>query len=1735
MEWDVSDLQEIPEEFEDWGDSWNSPPRYENRNWLYSTPNYEDHSDERSPGNESDPEEYLEELQAVLQRTPYRYQSTWILGNSPREEVLIQKKRKRPPSPPECKGTPLKEDNKGYQMIKKLGWKPESGLGPDNDGIRSPLGSSNKRDRRGLGEKVVRGVPAGKENRAEEKINVQKKDDLLSVRNLDQPIEVKCQINKRPSTDLDILVEILEHEERMKIKEAEKTRIEENEIEHRDKERCERTSGGEEVLMQAREDVFERREEKGRLAEGWSSSWNDRLEVSERERPRRASPEGGATTGKYIHKMAQYYMGGTIREPEPSMANIGRQHSEGNTVHQEPLGDANWPFGRMQWDTFPLDEHEKKATGGRESSPKVEMLAGTLDGESQRGKGRPWTMETPEKNQGNPPQTSSEQSTPTKTPDWDEKRRDVGTTLVPSEKKQRCNTSLQVREVWGVRQVCRSEETFAAEGMRLCQIASTNEEKADREKPIAGGGGYEMAAIWPLGLNTRVSWTGARPLVGRKEDDPNELETLAYPKKQSRQGCVLEPIEELEESQLDRPVESSKEKCQKRSEQCADLQKREIVETGELVELFNRACGVQEPEETNRMPDSKAVNSSQNPKDTGTRPKVKKQQKEKVIGDDEDWVEAAGAGDLVVYELDVSLLVPQMSVEKALERWPYANVYERGVWETRKKGQNKTRKEMGTPGTVQWREPPPGESGPEVACLISGYDDRSQQVGEDRAIYEETTDETSAISGLREKWLKKALDDLLMETEDRMERGINIRRVIMVKQIGPQAGKRRATLGEAAKRFQELGLEVMMVSAGSRPIDEEVWSLGEISSRWVAAGERVGVCQNEGLEGEEQDLMSYFIEVRLGQVKVRALIDSGASCSVLSSAVVERAEQLKALRKYSGKSVRGVGNLEIPIASTITTAVQIGSIKTNIRFAVVTAEALPVDAILGCNFLHPMQAVIEMGSGFLSIGKERVRMEGKFVRRRSVASKVVVANTFIVPQRSKALVRGYTETRQCDGKGLFVEPEGECEEGLFVGRTLSQESQGMVLVQVLNPTNNEIIIEKGKVIGSAFPVAPVIAKAGACCTVEEGYQVTLVEGEVEFGGKGQETPADLFDLTNVGRGKEELEELINEFPEVVSRSDYDIGKCLVPAMKIDTGTADPVCAPPRRMGPIISEKVGRHIEQMKKAGILQHSTSEWSSHLVPVMKRDGDIRPCVDLRGLNALTKFQALPIPNIDDTLCSLKGSTIFSTIDAVKGFHQLPLSPRSGKKTAFPFRGELLEFTRVCFGLKNAAGHFQRTMQLVVLAGLSPEECLVYVDDILVHAPDVETHINILRRVFERLRIYGLKIKPSKCQLLKTEVDYLGHRITGEGMKPLENRIDAIIEYPTPINLKQLKRFVGMANYYRDFVPNCSAVMRPLTQAQTKVKFEWDEGCQRAFEIMKKALTEAPILAYPDYTLDAPMILTSDASSGGAGAVLTQVQDGKERVVSYFSKVFSPSQAALSATDQELESLRLAVKHFCPYILGRKLKIRVDHQPIVELSRSKLLSARLFRIYSLLRTLDLTIEYIPGSLNKTADALSRTTEPRDGIEVTGPVVLPSGLREVLIPGGGDALLRAFSHTCWGEQAMHAEVRSKITRAIRTKPEKYKLFTKEEVLARTKGWDLQGKALPLEVASVIARVYKVDVVFHLAGSFPILFKAEITRRPKVNLILKDGVHVNATESFRDSPASRRCTVKRGVKGRKGC
>ena len=236
---------------------------------------------------------------------------------------------------------------------------------------------------------------------------------------------------------------------------------------------------------------------------------------------------------------------------------------------------------------------------------------------------------------------------------------------------------------------------------------------------------------------------------------------------------------------------------------------------------------------------------------------------------------------------------------------------------------------------------------------------------------------------------------------------------------------------------------------------------------------------------------------------------------------------------------------------------------------------------------------------------------------------------------------------------------------------------------------------------------------------------------------------------------------------------------------------------------------------------------------------------------------------------------------------------------------------------------------------------------------------------------------------------------------MTPLECRIDAIVSYPRPKTCRELKRFVGMLNFYRAYIPNCSSLLRPLTKAQAKPKLEWSSNCQEAFDRVKELITSSPVLAFPDYKSNEPLILTSDGSSHGAGGYLSQQQEDQERIIGYFSKVFSDNQAKLSATDKELESLRLAVKFFRPYILDRKLILRVDHRPIVELSKAKHLNARLFRIYKLLQTFNIVVEYIPGKTNVISDALSRMTEACEPLTNKEPVILPEGLREFKIQGG--------------------------------------------------------------------------------------------------------------------------------------
>ena len=277
---------------------------------------------------------------------------------------------------------------------------------------------------------------------------------------------------------------------------------------------------------------------------------------------------------------------------------------------------------------------------------------------------------------------------------------------------------------------------------------------------------------------------------------------------------------------------------------------------------------------------------------------------------------------------------------------------------------------------------------------------------------------------------------------------------------------------------------------------------------------------------------------------------------------------------------------------------------------------------------------------------------------------------------------------------------------------------------------------------------------------------------------------------------------------------------------IDTGDQHPIRQPPRRIPYALRKKVEEMVGKMLDRGVIQPSRSPWGSPIVLVAKKDSSTCFCVDYRRLNAVTKMDVYPLPRIDDSLDLLAGSKYFSTLDLASGYWQVGMDRKSQKKTAFVTHSGLYEFQVMPFGLCNAPATFQRLME-AVLVGLAHNVCVVYLDNILVMGATFEEHLDNLSSVLTRLREAGLRLKPAKCHL----VEFLGHVVSATGVAADPAKVEAVKNYPTPTDLKKLRSFLGLASYYRRFIPHFSVVAGPLHALTHKdVPFEWTAACQSA-----------------------------------------------------------------------------------------------------------------------------------------------------------------------------------------------------------------------------------------------------------------------------------------------------------------
>eukprot|EP00117_Sycon_ciliatum_P034902 scpid20142/ scgid26552/ Retrovirus-related Pol polyprotein from transposon 17.6; Protease; Reverse transcriptase; Endonuclease len=470
-----------------------------------------------------------------------------------------------------------------------------------------------------------------------------------------------------------------------------------------------------------------------------------------------------------------------------------------------------------------------------------------------------------------------------------------------------------------------------------------------------------------------------------------------------------------------------------------------------------------------------------------------------------------------------------------------------------------------------------------------------------------------------------------------------------------------------------------------------------------------------------------------------------------------------------------------------------------------------------------------------------------------------------------------------------------------------------------------------------------------------------------------------------------LRTLVEQYRCVFAMNMSELGRTDVLKHEIRTSCDGPVYEPARRLPWSSRETCRKLVDDMLEQGVIEESVSPWSSPVVLVRKKDGSTRFCVDYRRVNAITVKDPYPLPRIDDTLDALGGAMYFSTLDLCSGYHQMPMDEADKAKTAFSTPDGHYEFNVMPFGVCNGPSSFQRLMS-AVLRGLQWQMCLVYLDDIIVFSKTFDEHLERLEAVFQRLLEAGLRLKPSKCHLLRTEVNFLGHVVTKDGVRTDPDKIETVSEWRCPKNVAEVRSFMGFCGYYRRFVKDFASISRPLVKlTRQNQRFSWDGECEIAFQLLKQKMSSAPTLAYPRFETDAPpFVVDVDASGHGLGAVLSQTDaDGRERPIAYASRGLNSAERNYGSTKSELLGLVWAFRHFRCYLLGRRFVVRTDHQALKYLNRFKEPSAIVARWLEFLSDFDYEVRYRKGKVHANADGLSRQVQDqRCGTTVPDEVI---------------------------------------------------------------------------------------------------------------------------------------------------
>lgn len=751
-----------------------------------------------------------------------------------------------------------------------------------------------------------------------------------------------------------------------------------------------------------------------------------------------------------------------------------------------------------------------------------------------------------------------------------------------------------------------------------------------------------------------------------------------------------------------------------------------------------------------------------------------------------------------------------------------------------------------------------------------------------------------------------------------------------------------------------------------------------------------------------------YVDVTVNGTNARALVDTGASVSLIAARLATRG-----IEKGKFGELRGVGG----------TVETLGTTKAIINAGPITIEALfyvvddcitsPYDLYIGVNILEEHNWTVDLGQGCMDIGGYVIPIKRSREHDLSIVTRFFSLECESDSEYEDAMDDSdedhgsmycqfdFDEVIPCEHFSGISDYDGEFDNDDEMQETYFPAIEYPILEQVKGqlathveeePTFHELkpLEHNGPLSYDVVDRSPVKQPEDILTEeIAEGQEKDFRDLSHDTGDYGtQQVSKDLLEEEEENiQSKEPLvitveereifaQEIQEEFANVFGELEINPSPKIKPyEIRLKPG-AEPFRTKVYRLSPQFEPFIKKEIEDLLKKKIIRPSTSPFNSPIWIVPKRGENgmstYRMVVDFRKLNEITEFENYPLPRIDEILDQLGNARCFTVMDLTAGYHQIPIKREDQYKTGFTAFGKHYEFIKLAFGLQTAAQNFQKIMN-DVLDELIGSACYVYLDDIIVYGRTREEHSVNLKKVLARLDEYKLKVKPSKCQFLTNEISFLGHRITPKGVGMGIEKINALETLQIPTTTKRLRSFLGLTNYYRKFIPNYATIALPLYKLLKKdTKFAWNDDCQVAFEQLVKGINKEAVLAFPNYRKQ--FHLTTDASNKGIGGVLSQEdENGQQRPISFISRKLNNAEVKYSTTEQECLAIVWSIAQLRHYLVGKEFVIHTDHRPLVWLKNNMDASSRLHRWQTKLQEYRFVIRYRPGRENYVADELSR------------------------------------------------------------------------------------------------------------------------------------------------------------------